>query len=59
MSLEWQGCTYDLLSRNCCHFCEVLVRELATAQPVPGEQLAACRAVRVRAAAHAPAGKSA
>jgi hypothetical protein len=36
MSQEWQGHTYDLLARNCCHFCEVLAREMGTAQPVPG-----------------------
>ncbi|CAM6125884.1 unnamed protein product [Calypogeia fissa] len=28
MSREWQGCTYDLLSRNCNHFCEVFCARL-------------------------------
>ncbi len=32
---EWQGVTYDLLQRNCCHFCEALVAELGVG-PLPG-----------------------
>ena len=32
---EWQGWTYDLLSRNCNHFCEALV-EILGVGPLPG-----------------------
>ena len=32
---EWPGNSYDLLSRNCCHFCEAFCRELKLG-PVPG-----------------------
>lgn len=32
---EWQGQSYDLLARNCCHFCEELCQELGC-QPPPG-----------------------
>ncbi|KAL2643309.1 hypothetical protein R1flu_010896 [Riccia fluitans] len=28
MSREWQGCSYDLLSRNCNHFCEAFCTRL-------------------------------
>jgi len=31
---EWQGWTYDLLSRNCNHFCEALV-EILGVGPLP------------------------
>jgi hypothetical protein len=30
---EWQGSSYDLLRRNCCHFCNELARELGVEQP--------------------------
>lgn len=30
---EWQGAEYDLLAKNCCHFCEVLAAELAVQAP--------------------------
>ncbi|GFR48453.1 hypothetical protein Agub_g10355, partial [Astrephomene gubernaculifera] len=29
----WPGPSYDLLQRNCCHFCEQLCAELGVAQP--------------------------
>ena len=35
---EWQGWTYDLLSRNCNHFCEALV-EILGVGPLPGARL--------------------
>ena len=35
---EWQGWTYDLLSRNCNHFCESLV-EILGVGPLPGAGL--------------------
>lgn len=35
---EWQGWTYDLLSRNCNHFCEALV-EILGVGPLPGAPL--------------------
>ncbi|KAI8471534.1 MAG: PPPDE putative peptidase domain-containing protein [Monoraphidium minutum] len=34
MRAEWLGPSYDLLSRNCCHFCDVLASELCVT-PVP------------------------
>ena len=37
---EWQGWTYDLLSRNCNHFCESLV-EILGVGPLPGATAAA------------------
>lgn len=40
---EWQGWTYDLLSRNCNHFCEALV-EILGVGPLPG----ACASLHVR-----------
>ncbi|KXZ49413.1 hypothetical protein GPECTOR_21g639 [Gonium pectorale] len=30
---EWQGTTYDLLQRNCCHFCEELCALLGVGSP--------------------------
>jgi deubiquitinase DESI2 len=30
---EWPGCSYDLLRRNCCHFCAEMARELGVSQP--------------------------
>lgn len=35
MRAEWQGNTYDLLARNCCHFCETFAAELGVG-PIPG-----------------------
>lgn len=32
---EWPGNSYNLLNRNCCHFCEVFSKELGT-RSVPG-----------------------
>jgi deubiquitinase DESI2 len=32
---EFQGATYDLLTRNCCHFCEALSERLCC-DPIPG-----------------------
>jgi hypothetical protein len=32
---EFQGATYDLLTRNCCHFCEALCDRLRC-DPIPG-----------------------
>lgn len=32
---QWQGDSYDLLSRNCCHFCEALCAVLEVG-PLPG-----------------------
>eukprot|EP01025_Chloroclados_australasicus_P002622 TRINITY_DN106048_c0_g1_i1.p2 TRINITY_DN106048_c0_g1~~TRINITY_DN106048_c0_g1_i1.p2 ORF type:complete len:151 (-),score=7.05 TRINITY_DN106048_c0_g1_i1:220-672(-) len=32
---EWPGCTYDLLQRNCNHFCEVLAARIGVAS-IPG-----------------------
>jgi len=34
MREEWQGNTYDLLGRNCCHFCEEFCKELGLG-PIP------------------------
>ena len=31
---EWPGRSYDLLRRNCCHFCDVLAKHLGV-QPLP------------------------
>uniref|UniRef100_A0A061QLQ2 Pppde thiol peptidase family isoform 1 n=1 Tax=Tetraselmis sp. GSL018 TaxID=582737 RepID=A0A061QLQ2_9CHLO len=31
---EWQGDSYDLLSRNCCHFCEEFCKRLGL-EPLP------------------------
>ena len=44
---EWQGWTYDLLSRNCNHFCEALV-EILGVGPLPG----ACVSVPLSDARH-------
>lgn len=33
LKLTWPGTSYDLLSRNCCHFCEVLCAELGVKAP--------------------------
>jgi hypothetical protein len=33
---EWQGDSYDLLARNCCHFCEDMAKRLSV-QPIPGK----------------------
>lgn len=35
LQAEYQGCTYDLLTRNCCHFCEELSERLSS-EPIPG-----------------------
>uniref|UniRef100_A0A383W0G7 PPPDE domain-containing protein n=1 Tax=Tetradesmus obliquus TaxID=3088 RepID=A0A383W0G7_TETOB len=35
LKLTWPGHSYDLLTRNCCHFCEDLAARLQVA-PVPG-----------------------
>eukprot|EP00775_Hariotina_reticulata_P006935 gene6935-7153_t len=35
LKTAWPGSSYDLLKRNCCHFCEVLAAQLAV-DPVPG-----------------------
>ena len=35
LSRNWQGNTYNLLNRNCCHFCEGFCSELGC-RPVPG-----------------------
>mmetsp|Transcript_36887 Transcript_36887/g.104104 ORF Transcript_36887/g.104104 Transcript_36887/m.104104 type:complete len:210 (-) Transcript_36887:252-881(-) len=35
MREEWPGNGYDLIARNCCHFCEAFCKELGT-KPVPG-----------------------
>lgn len=32
---EFQGSTYDLLTRNCCHFCQTLSDKL-DCEPIPG-----------------------
>ncbi|KAK9812928.1 hypothetical protein WJX72_005911 [[Myrmecia] bisecta] len=32
---EWPGCSYDLLTRNCCHFCEELAKQLGVSK-LPG-----------------------
>lgn len=44
----WAGTSYDLLQRNCCHFCEQLCAELGVPPPpggsawlMPGSKLAA------------------
>eukprot|EP00898_Chlorokybus_atmophyticus_P000528 jgi/Chlat1/1476/Chrsp12S02019 len=34
LSVDWQGCTYDLLARNCNHFCNELCEKLGVA-PIP------------------------
>lgn len=34
LKVEWLGCTYDLLVRNCCHFSDTLCRRLGVG-PVP------------------------
>mmetsp|Transcript_7625 Transcript_7625/g.17963 ORF Transcript_7625/g.17963 Transcript_7625/m.17963 type:complete len:93 (-) Transcript_7625:143-421(-) len=31
---QWMGCSYDVLVRNCCHFCDTLCRRLG-ANPAP------------------------
>lgn len=33
LKTEWPGCSYDLLRRNCCHFCAEMARELGVAAP--------------------------
>merc|ERR1719433_28993 len=35
MALEWQGSEYDLLNRNCCHFCEEFCKRLGVVAPFP------------------------
>ena len=35
LQAEYQGCTYDLLTRNCCHFCEELTERLSS-ESIPG-----------------------
>lgn len=35
LQAEYQGSTYDLLTRNCCHFCEELSERLSC-EPIPG-----------------------
>lgn len=35
MKQTWPGLSYDLLSRNCCHFCDELCKQLGV-KPVPG-----------------------
>ena len=47
---EWQGWTYDLLSRNCNHFCEALV-EILGVGPLPGARplVRACTVTHARA----------
>jgi deubiquitinase DESI2 len=35
LQAEYQGATYDLLTRNCCHFCEALTAKLGC-EPIPG-----------------------
>lgn len=35
LKIEWPGASYNLLNRNCCHFCEDLSKELGVG-PVPG-----------------------
>lgn len=47
---EWPGYSYDLLARNCCHFCEVLSQELGVPPP-PG---VGRRGFRARQAAMLP-----
>ncbi|GFH26002.1 DUF862 domain-containing protein, partial [Haematococcus lacustris] len=34
MKQEWPGASYELLSRNCCHFCEALAEGLGV-RPLP------------------------
>ncbi len=53
LKTDWPGLSYDLLSRNCCHFCEVLCQELEV-KPVPGEALpcSMCVCVCVRVCVH-------
>jgi len=33
MSLEWTGDSYDMLTRNCCHFCDELCMHLHVSRP--------------------------
>jgi len=35
LALEWQGTEYDLLNRNCCHFCEEFCKRLGVVAPFP------------------------
>merc|ERR1719507_1302348 len=35
LAWEWQGTDYDLLERNCVHFCQELCRRLCVAVPFP------------------------
>jgi len=35
LAWEWQGTEYDLLERNCVHFCQELCRRLCVAVPFP------------------------
>lgn len=35
MSREWPGDSYDILTRNCCHFCEAFCQGIETSKPVP------------------------
>jgi len=33
MSLGWKGDSYDMMTRNCCHFCDELCRDLHVDRP--------------------------
>lgn len=41
LSREWPGESYDLLSRNCNHFCDVFCESLGVPK-LPGQMITSC-----------------